>query len=242
MLNFLKQKIKTALRTLGLEVHRYSSATSASARLIEALQAFNIDFVIDIGANNGQFAKDLRSAGYKKKIVSFEPLTAAHERLLSESKHDSNWLVHDRCALGNSTGQIEINIAGNSVSSSILPMLSTHSSAAPDSAYRGVEYAPISSVDIAVKPYIGQVGNPFLKIDTQGYEWYVLDGAASSLPSVKGILMELSLVPLYEGQHLWRECIDRLEAAGFVLWSLEPAFIDPATGRTLQWDGLFFRL
>jgi len=53
--------------------------------------------------------------------------------------------------------------------------------------------------------------------------------------------MELSLVPLYEGQRLWRECIERLEAEGFLLWALQPVFVDPATGRTLQWDGLFFR-
>ena len=75
----------------------------------------------------------------------------------------------------------------------------------------------------------------------QGFEWQVLDGARDTMPHIKGILVELSLVPLYEGQHLWREVIDRLEAAGFTLWAFKPVFTDQATGRTLQVDGVFYR-
>ena len=55
-----------------------------------------------------------------------------------------------------------------------------------------------------------------------------------------GVLCELSLVVLYEGQHLWREMIDRLEAAGFILWGLQPGFMDQR-GRNLQCDAIFFR-
>jgi hypothetical protein len=82
---------------------------------------------------------------------------------------------------------------------------------------------------------------PFLKMDTQGYEWHVRDGAVAILSKVRGIQMELSLVQLYEGQRLWRECIERLEAEGSAVWILQPMFFDPITGRTLQYDGLFFR-
>jgi hypothetical protein len=48
-------------------------------------------------------------------------------------------------------------------------------------------------------------------------------------------------VPLYEGQHLWREVIDRLEAEGFTLWAFNPVFSDLSQGRTLQVDGVFYR-
>lgn len=240
-MNLPKQKIKKLLHMLGIEAHRYHPTASQLARLMAALRAFDIDLVIDIGANEGQFAKELRAGGYTRQILSFEPLTSAHAKLLETSRHDSAWRVHSRCALGDRQDEIELNIAGNSVSSSILPMLSAHSNAAPGSAYLGLESAPLTTVDAAVLPYLENVHAPLLKIDTQGYEWHVLDGAVATLPKVRGILMELSLVPLYEGQHLWRECVDRLQAQGFELWSLEPAFIDPVSGRTLQWDGLFFR-
>lgn len=242
MLSAAKQSIKQVLHAMGIEAHRFNPATSPLARLMAALRTFDIDLVIDIGANDGQFAKELRAGGYSGRIVSFEPLTTAHRRLLQASKNDSAWQVHSRCAVGDHLGEIELNISGNSVSSSILPMLTAHSNAAPASTYLGSETAPLTTVDNAVLPYFEGAKAPFLKIDTQGYEWYVLDGALATLPKVRGIQVELSLVPLYEGQRLWRECIERLEAAGFVLWALQPVFIDPANGRTLQWDGLFFRL
>ena len=241
MLSAAKQSIKQVLHAMGIEAHRFNPATSPLARLMAALRTFDIDLVIDIGANDGQFAKELRAGGYSGRIVSFEPLTTAHRRLLQASKNDSAWQVHSRCAVGDHLGEIELNISGNSVSSSILPMLTAHSNAAPTSTYLGSETAPLTTVDNAVLPYFEGAKAPFLKIDTQGYEWYVLDGALATLPKVRGIQVELSLVPLYEGQRLWRECIERLEAAGFVLWALQPVFIDPANGRTLQWDGLFFR-
>lgn len=241
MLNSVKQGIKRALNVLGVEAHRFQTDTSPLARLMVALRTFEVDLVIDIGANEGQFAKELRVGGYSGRIVSFEPLTTAHSRLLQASKNDSAWQVHSRCAVGDRLDEIELNISGNSVSSSILPMLAAHSSAAPESIYHGSETVPLTTVDEAASPYFDGARAPFLKIDTQGYEWYVLDGALATLPKVRGIQLELSLVPLYEGQHLWRECIERLEKEGFILWALQPAFVDQANGRTLQWDGLFFR-
>ena len=241
MLRSAKQSIKQALNAMGIEAHRFQPETSPLARLMAALRTFDIDLVIDIGANDGQFSKELRAGGYSGRIVSFEPLTTAHRQLLQASKNDSVWHVHSRCAVGDRLGEIELNISGNSVSSSILPMLTSHSSAAPESAYLGHESAPLITLDSVAPPYLEGAEAPFLKIDTQGYEWHVLDGALATLLKVHGIQMELSLVPLYEGQRLWRECIERLETAGFILWALQPVFIDLTNGRTLQWDGLFFR-
>ena len=238
----IKKGIKQLLRAAGIEAHRFHPGTSESARLMAALRHFNIDLVIDVGANEGQFAKELRAGGYSGRIVSFEPLTTAHARLVQESQSDSAWHVHQRCALGDCFGEIELNISGNSASSSILPMLTSHSSAAPESAYLGHELTPLITLDSVAPFYFEGAQAPFLKIDTQGYEWHVLDGALTTLPQVRGIHMELSLVPLYEGQRLWRECVQRLEAEDFVVWALQPEFIDPVTGRNLQCNGLFFRL
>ena len=241
MLNSVKQGIKQALNAVGIEVHRFQPATSPLARLMAAFRAFDIDMVIDVGANEGQFAREIRAGGYSGGIVSIEPMASAHERLTQYSQGDSAWRVHPRCAVGADAGEIELNIAGNSVSSSVLSMLSAHSDAAPESVYKGKETVPLSTLDLIVPKYIAQTNALFLKIDTQGYEWQVLDGAKSILPKVRGILMEVSLVPLYEGQYLWQKSIDRLQAEGFVLWALEPVFVDSTNGRTLQMDALFFR-
>ncbi len=227
-----------------MDIRRYVPPVSSSPSLppiISSLHRFGIDLVLDVGANRGQFASEIRRGGYSGNIVSFEPLSEAHGDLLQASHGDTNWEVYSRCALGNQTGEVEINVAGNSLSSSILPMLESHRSAAPESAYKGKETAPIKTLDTIAGPYLKNSRVPFLKIDTQGFEWQVLDGASATLPKIRGLLLELSLVPLYEGQHLWLESIKRLEAAGFVLWGFKPVFHDPHDGRTLQVDGIFFR-
>lgn len=243
----LNNIFRIALRKVfGLEVFLTKNLTPSSAqqdaiKLVSVFQKFEIDMVIDIGANTGQFVSEIRRGGYEGKVVSFEPLSQAHRELLLSSVADHLWDVYPRCALGDHEGEVEINIAGNSESSSILPMLDAHQNAAPESAYQGKESACIKTLDSIAAEYLKDSRAPFLKIDTQGFEWEVLDGARNTLPHIQGILIELSLVPLYDGQYLWRDIIDRLEDLGFTLWSFKPVFSDPLSGRTLQVDGLFFR-
>ena len=120
-------------------------------------------------------------------------------------------------------------------------MMSSHSDAEGNSVYIGSERTAIITLDSVEDAYLNDSSNCFIKIDTQGYESQVLDGAINTLKKAKGILCELSLVPLYEGQHLWKEIIERFEKEGFVLWSLHKAFTDKRNGRTLQMDAVFLR-
>ena len=236
----VKIPIRKLLHMFGVDVYRYDS-TPRTSPLICSFKKFGIDMVLDVGANQGQFASVIRSCGYAGNIVSFEPLSDAYGRLMQASHTDDKWEVFSRCALGDRDGEVEINIAGNSLSSSILPMLESHRIAAPDSTYQGREKVPLRTLDSVAKPYLKRFHAPFLKIDTQGFEWQVLDGACDSLPLIQGVLVELSIVKLYEGQHLWLDLVARLEALGFVLWGFEPVFTDPVDGRTLQIDGVFYR-
>jgi FkbM family methyltransferase len=228
-------------RYCGLEVHRFIPGTSPEAALIAALSAHRIDLVMDIGANIGQFAQSLRELGYRGRIVSFEPIPSAHDELVAAARHDDLWQVAERMAIGSETGEIEIHVAANSVSSSALPMLESHRKAAPASAYVRNEKAPLQTLDIAASQYLRPNASVFLKIDTQGYEDRVLRGGANVLRQVLGLQIELSFVPLYEGQRLYDEMVAELNALGFELWCFAPAFVDPANGRMLQADATFFR-
>lgn len=238
----LKELVKHSFRKIGLEVHRYLPNSSPSAQVVASLRKFDIDLVLDVGANQGQFAAEIRSNGYTGNIVSFEPLSKAHSELLRASDGDSKWDIYPRCALGDHNGEAEINIAGNSASSSLLPMLDSHLSAAPHTAYVGKELVSLLILDSVAPEYVAKFKHPFLKIDTQGFEWQILNGARNVLSNMHGVLLELSLIPLYEGQHLWQEMIGRLEQEGFTLWALQPGFVDPLNGRTLQVDGIFYRI
>jgi len=238
----INQAIKKLFRKFGVDIIRFNPYTSSSAQIIASLHKFNIDLIMDVGANEGQFSLDIRSAGYKENIISFEPLSIAHEKLCSASLLDPKWAVYSRCAVGNATAEMEINIASNSTSSSLLPMLDSHISAAPHSSYINKEKVSMLTLDSICKEYIKKYKNIFLKIDTQGFEWQVLDGAKDLLPHVRGLLIELSLVELYKDQRLWEETISRLKKNGFELWSIQPGFVDPRNGQTLQLDGIFYRL
>jgi len=84
-------------------------------------------------------------------------------------------------AIGDFSGTIDINISKNSVSSSILPMLDTHLNAAHQSKFVNIEKTKISTLDNIINIYLNDNSNCFLKIDTQGYEWMVLNGASNLL-------------------------------------------------------------
>lgn len=238
----IRDFVKRAIRSTGFDLHRFTPGSNPSLQLVKALARFEVDLVLDVGANIGQFAAELRSYGFQGNLVSFEPLSTAHRVLSEAAIRDVGWKVHPRCAIGGEDGETVINVSGNSVSSSLLPMLKSHSSAAADSVYVGAERTPIYRLDSVAPHYLQNANRPFLKIDTQGFEWSVLDGAKETLPQVRGILCELSLVPLYEGQRLWREMIHRIEDLGFTLWAIQPGFVDSRDGRTLQFDAVFFRV
>ena len=237
----LKRLVKTALRSQGFELHRYRVGSSEAARLIAMLDYHRVNLVIDVGANTGQFGHLLRDIGYRGRILSFEPITAAHKVLLDAAANDKHWQVAPRVALGAADGEIDVNIAANSESSSILPMLDAHRNAAPESIYTGVERVPLRRLDSFVTQYLNEASIPFLKIDAQGYEDQVLSGATIVLSRVVGLQLELSLTPLYAGTRLMADMLRSMDEAGFEPWGFVPAFVDRTNGRVLQLDGIFFR-
>ncbi|GCL58943.1 FkbM family methyltransferase [Microcystis aeruginosa] len=238
----IKKTIKKLSRSLGIDLKRYNIQTSEAAKMQRLLAYHNIDLVFDVGANIGQYAKLLRELGYSGRIVSFEPLSSAYSQLKAVSKKDPLWEIAPQAAIGNQEGEIIINIAGNSQSSSALPMLDAHLESAPESAYSGSETVKLSRLDTIAKDYIkSETKSIFLKIDVQGLEKQVIEGATAILPLVKGIKLELSLVPLYEGQVLFKEMIDIVEKLGYELYGIEPGFTAEKTGRMLQMDGIFFK-
>ncbi|MFZ2014377.1 MAG: FkbM family methyltransferase [Nocardioides sp.] len=226
---------------LRLDVQRYpaSDPLHGASLLLEHL---DIDLVIDVGANDGGYASALRRLGYDRRIVSFEPLAEPFGRLAARAAGDASWDVV-RCALGDEDGDVVVHVAGNGgASSSVLPMLDSHVSAAPQSAYVRDESVRLRRLDEVLREIVDPVPRrTFLKIDAQGFERAVLDGAEGLFRDdlLLGVQAEMSLVPLYVGQMLWRETVDRLAAQGFDLVSLVPGFTDPRSGRLLQADGVF---
>jgi FkbM family methyltransferase len=235
----LKAPIKHLAKKLGYEVLGHSRAYLRERSLAALLKKEQINLILDIGANTGQFASEIREAEYDGRIISFEPLSSAHAELKNRASKDPRWIIADRTAIGARKDSIEIHVSANSVSSSILNMLSTHSDAAPESGYMGTETVAVNPLDSLFKA--GPDDRVAMKIDVQGYERQVLEGARGVLASSLVVISEMSLVPLYEGQILANEFWELMIADGFEAWSLEPGFRHPETKRMLQVDGIFVR-
>lgn len=238
----LLHRARLIARRAGIEILRYRPESDPARQLVTQLQSHEVDVVLDVGANSGQYATDLRSAGFGGRIVSFEPLSEPFSLLKSKAAGDPLWDCRN-CALGDLDGTISINVAGeDGQSSSVLPMLKSHRDVLPAATYVGTEKAPMYRLD-SVSPEVLRPGEvAFLKLDVQGFEKRVLAGGESTVNRCAGMQLELTLLPLYEGDMLVREALDLVYSMGFALTGLLPGFTDLRNGRMLQADGVFFRL
>lgn len=236
----IKSQIRKCLWRVGYDLSRFDPISHPVARKQYLLKQFRIDLVLDVGANTGDFAAQLRELGYIGRIVSFEPLTSAFQVLQRRAARDGKWTALNH-ALGDDATTTEINVAGNSSSSSLLNMLPSHLKASPESEYIARQTIRVETLDSVFSGVCPPGATIYLKIDTQGFEDRVLNGAEKSLSLIDTIQIELSLVPLYENGVLFPQIYESLTAKGYRLVSLEPVFSDPDTGQLLQMDGVFHR-
>lgn len=230
-----KLAIRRALQRFDLHIGRGSPVSN----LMRTMDSHGVDTVIDVGANVGQFGALLRAGGFRGRLISCEPMSAAFQELRRRSANDSQWEVL-QTAVGTGAQEAEINLSANSYSSSLLPMTDTHLQAASDSAVVGTEMVQMTPLTSIVADHGIDPGHTLLKVDTQGYEAQVLDSAGPLLPGFAAIQLELSFVELYVGQPLFDDLRSRMDDQGLRLHSLEPG-ISGADGRLLQCDGLFVR-
>ena len=229
----IKGLIKKALESKGFTIVRHP--------IPRFFGDLNFDVILDVGANRGQYAMELREGvGFTKKIVSFEPMSAAFSQLSNQMQGDPKWEGRN-WAMGREKGTQEINIAGNSASSSLLDMLPAHSDVATGSKYVGKEEIEVRVIDQEFSNFVEEGQQVLLKVDTQGFELEVLLGAAQSLPKIAALQLEISLQPLYEGSPLLEDIVSHVRSAGFVPFWFLPGFWNVKNHQQLQLDGLFVR-
>lgn len=229
------------LARAGIEVNRFRHGGGERALAWQLIEAARVDVVIDVGANHGQFALGLLAIDPSLRMVSFEPLESAHAALRCAARGYRNWKIADRMALGARSGNASLFVAGNSQSSSLLPMLPLHERAAPESVYVDEQPTPIDRLDQVASGYWGTNDRLLLKMDTQGSERDILDGAGDIIDQVVGIQTEISFAELYQHQPLAFDAIRDIEQRGFSLFGICSDFRDPLTHTLLQANAFFIR-
>src|SRR5947209_6850332 len=142
--------------------------------LWDFLDTRGVDLVIDVGANAGQFAREIRSMRYRGRIHSFEPLPAAFAELEDHGAGDPPWHVSN-VGVGSKAGKLEIHVAKNNVFSSFRPLSELAGKFDPNSRTVETLKVPVVRLDGALGKSPAKA--IFIKIDTQGFEQEVLAGA-----------------------------------------------------------------
>lgn len=234
--NIFAGAVKRAFRLFGIELGRERHTLAAKRR--EVLRSQAITLVLDVGANAGQYAQELRGSGYTGAIVSFEPVLDAYRQLEAKTRlREHNWQCV-RTALGASIGEITMNVSQASVASSVFAF-DHRLDGRSDLVMVVKEKAPMTTLDEACRVIATRHRNIYLKIDTQGYELEVLKGGRELLNSVRAVELELTLAPVYRGQPLLPEVWAWLQQCGFRPIWIERGFLDPKTGYMLQADAIF---
>jgi FkbM family methyltransferase len=245
---FLAPVLQKLLARAGL--FRLDARLSAAAAqhvhaslLHSVLDRYSIDCVLDVGANQGQFASSLRANGYRGPIVSFEPVAEQFRALSAHAASDPNWHVRPE-ALGSTDSTRDIHVMRRSEFSSFLaPTPDQPSHSAGRNEILHTEFVSVRRLDSLAPsiPPLDSFRHIFLKLDTQGFDLDVFAGAAALLPRIDVLQSELSMVPIYQGMPHFTDALAQYDAAGFILCSLVPVVRDPHTLIPIECDCLLLR-
>jgi FkbM family methyltransferase len=220
---FIRELNDTALRRYGWCAVLESSTFSSQRD--EVLRKLKIDLALDVGANIGQWAIGVRRGGYKGEIISFEPDPRAIKVLKEVSKGDSNWGVFE-FAVGDRDEELTLHQFHNmeeGMSSLKKPLSMTETGQVIIQENLGMETTtvPVRRLDQLVEENTLSNRNVHLKIDVQGFEKEVLDGAPNILKICKSIEIEMPLVSAYEGATQFLEISNFLMQNGFVTSTIQ---------------------
>ncbi len=183
------------------------------------LRELEVNIVLDVGANLGQYAQSLRANGYRGRIVSFEPVPHIAEVLERRAARDPDWQVL-RYALGDCDEKAEIHVGvGQGRLSSLLPATEFGRSWNPRIDAGRTVLIEVRRLDGLFDEVVAGVANPrvFLKLDTQGFDLKAFAGAGHRTAELTGMQSEVSQVPLYQGMPHLTDQLAIYEAAGFGL-------------------------
>lgn len=222
-----KQLFKLLLRSFGLDLVTYRP-------FLELLTQWQVDTVLDVGANTGQFKNELRAAGFNGHIISFEPTQKAFHELQHKARHDAFWEV-EHVGLGQKNETRPVSLPLDSRLTSLLVPVRDHK-------FVGNEIVQIQRLDNWLSSRKIHLTNACLKLDVQGFELEVLIGAGNYLERFGSIIIELSFYKSYEGQPYADEILAFLRRFGFVVWATRRGLWDFSEKREMEFDALLKRV
>lgn len=195
----------------------------------------SLRYVVDVGANIGEWASALLELVSPEKLIVIEPGPAAFVELQNRFSGNAGVELHN-VAVGKEAGVTTLRVTRDSTGASVLrPRAEMRELIGGNWTVENEIECPLRTLDdlLVALPEIS-----LLKIDVQGYENEVLAGAAQTLAKTKFVMVELNYMPQYEGGSWFGEIHELLTRThGFVLVdATKPLRLN---GRASMSDGLY---
>jgi FkbM family methyltransferase len=223
------------LRQFGFDFHRHTASKSK----LSYLNTLNIQTVLDIGANTGQFAAEIRNILPEARIYSFEPLADCFKKL-NEHMGQYNNFSSFNYALGDTDESVPMNKNAYAPSSSILEMSENHKKLFPHTKESSLEKIVVKRLD-DVASSLTLKANVLIKVDVQGFESKIITGGENTFKKAHAVLIENSFTTLYENQPLFNEIYTKLVALGFEYKGALQEKVNPLNGEIISEDSLFLK-
>jgi FkbM family methyltransferase len=224
--------IKAGARRLGYDIRRTSPESALPADIWGWLrETQRIGTVVDIGAHTGEFAAFL--AGYFRPaaVFAFEPLPSCLSALRARAGGIRGLRVFD-VALSDETGPVTLYANSYAPSSSVLRVSEASRTEFPETAGETPVQVSTARLDDVLRA--GELERDILiKVDVQGVEDRVIRGGVRIFSAARCVLIEMSFVPMYEGQPLFEDVHTLLVNLGFRLGGFRNQVSSRRTGQPL---------
>lgn len=229
------------LRVLWIPAYRgpfLRTRVAASTEHDRVLAALQLNTIVDIGANRGQFALCVRRLYPQAQIFSFEPLSKPARTWTRNFAADPRARLFNK-AIAAQTGSATMHVSRWDVSSSLLPFAQAQHDNFPLTEEASREEVQTTTLEACIDAEA--IREPaLLKLDVQGYELTALQGCGALLDKFKYVYVEASFIELYVGQALATEVVSFLFDRGFKLLCVAN-LSRGASQRPIQADFLFVK-
>jgi len=220
----MKALAKKLLNKAGYDVLKLKNSNfTIEANLLNIIARKNIDCIIDVGANSGQYGTFLRRIGYEGHILSFEPVSHVFRTLESAAKRDAKWQCF-QLALGDRDEEKEINVYKSTVFSSFLDANEYSKNTWNSLKEVRTEIVQVKKLEDIFQGLMKDIGNVgcMLKMDTQGYDVNVFEGARGILGQIEALQSEIATIKVYEHMPDGLDALKLFREYGFYISGMFP--------------------
>ncbi len=210
----IKKTIKNIAHAFGVDILKRQNSPRLT---LLGLKGCPFRTIIDVGANTGQFAKEISRFFPTATLYCFEPVPSSFQELKNWALAERGRVVPYNLAIGDSECDLEMFVhEDHTTSSSLLPSTNIAKSLFPFIEKQKLVLvrqttldAIIASTKIELQPEI------LIKVDVQGYEDKVILGGKQAFRAASACILEISLDNLYEKQARFIDLLIMLGELGY---------------------------